>query len=162
MVVLTAETCWAMNEYWINYKISGTKLVFLFTQLYLDRLTYNACHELSVTDASNPNKLLKMISYKPFVSSVNALLKIICLVVIIIWPTHLSLASRQTYFSMILLIKRKFEDSDLLVCDVIEWVLPEFWEVHMSEGTHPATENHIPEDWHHQLHYHENAKVNQK
>ena len=33
MVVLTAETCWAMNEYWINNKISGIKLVFLFTQL---------------------------------------------------------------------------------------------------------------------------------
>jgi len=28
MVVLTAETCWAMNEYWINNKISGIKLVF--------------------------------------------------------------------------------------------------------------------------------------
>jgi len=28
MVVLTAETCWALNEYWINNKISGIKLVF--------------------------------------------------------------------------------------------------------------------------------------
>jgi len=28
MVALTAETCWAMNEYWINNKISGIKLVF--------------------------------------------------------------------------------------------------------------------------------------
>ena len=28
MFVLTAETCWAMNEYWINNKISGIKLVF--------------------------------------------------------------------------------------------------------------------------------------
>ena len=28
MVVLTAETCRAMNEYWINNKISGIKLVF--------------------------------------------------------------------------------------------------------------------------------------
>ena len=34
MVVLTAETCWALNEYWINNKISGIKLVFLFTQPY--------------------------------------------------------------------------------------------------------------------------------
>jgi len=34
MIVLTAETCWALNEYWINNKISGIKLVFLFTQLY--------------------------------------------------------------------------------------------------------------------------------
>jgi len=33
MVVLTAETCWAMIEYWINNKISGIKLVFLFPQL---------------------------------------------------------------------------------------------------------------------------------
>ena len=29
MVVLTAETCWALNEYWINNKISGIKLVSL-------------------------------------------------------------------------------------------------------------------------------------
>ena len=28
MVVLTAETCWALNEYWMNNKISGIKLVF--------------------------------------------------------------------------------------------------------------------------------------
>ena len=28
MVVLRAETCWAINEYWINNKISGIKLVF--------------------------------------------------------------------------------------------------------------------------------------
>ena len=28
MVVLTAETCWALNEYWINNKISGIKLGF--------------------------------------------------------------------------------------------------------------------------------------
>ena len=28
MVVLTAETCWALNKYWINNKISGIKLVF--------------------------------------------------------------------------------------------------------------------------------------
>ena len=28
MVVLTAETCWALNDYWINNKISGIKLVF--------------------------------------------------------------------------------------------------------------------------------------
>ena len=27
-IVLTAETCWALNEYWINNKISGIKLVF--------------------------------------------------------------------------------------------------------------------------------------
>ena len=32
MVVLTAETCWVINEYWINNKISGIKLVFPFTQ----------------------------------------------------------------------------------------------------------------------------------
>jgi len=32
----------------------------------------------------------------------------------------------------------------------------------MSEGTHPATEHHIPEDWHHQLHYYENVELNQK
>ena len=38
MVVLTAETCWAMNEYWINNKISGIKLVFLFTQQVLNIL----------------------------------------------------------------------------------------------------------------------------
>jgi len=31
MVVLTAETCWAMNEYWINNKISSIKLVFFFS-----------------------------------------------------------------------------------------------------------------------------------
>ena len=30
MVVLTAETCWALNEYWINNKISGIKLVFYY------------------------------------------------------------------------------------------------------------------------------------
>jgi hypothetical protein len=65
----------------------------------------------------------------------------------------MSLASRQTYFSVILLIKRTFEDSYLLVCGVIEWMLPEFWEVCVSEGTHPVTEHHIPEDWYHQLHY---------
>ena len=41
-------------------------------------------------------------------------------------------------------------------------MLPEFWEVRMSEGTHPATEHHIPEDWHHQLHYYENVELNQK
>jgi len=28
MVILMAETCWALNEYWINNKISGIKLVF--------------------------------------------------------------------------------------------------------------------------------------
>jgi len=28
------------------------------SQTYVDRLTYNACHEPSVTDASNPNKQL--------------------------------------------------------------------------------------------------------
>ena len=37
MVVLTTETCWAMNEYWINNKISGIKLVF---SLYATRLSY--------------------------------------------------------------------------------------------------------------------------
>ena len=31
MVVLTAETCWALNEYWINNKISGIKLVSLYS-----------------------------------------------------------------------------------------------------------------------------------
>jgi len=28
MFILTAKTCWALNEYWINNKISGIKLVF--------------------------------------------------------------------------------------------------------------------------------------
>jgi len=36
MVVLTAETCWAMNEYWINNKISGIKLVFFSLLNYKD------------------------------------------------------------------------------------------------------------------------------
>ena len=31
MVVLTAETCWALNEYWIYNKISGIKLVSLYS-----------------------------------------------------------------------------------------------------------------------------------
>ena len=33
MVVLTAETCWALNEYWINNKISGIKLVSLYSTI---------------------------------------------------------------------------------------------------------------------------------
>ena len=31
MVVLTAETCWALNEHWIYNKISGIKLVSLYS-----------------------------------------------------------------------------------------------------------------------------------
>ena len=33
MVVLTAETCWALNEYWIYNKISGIKLVSLYSTI---------------------------------------------------------------------------------------------------------------------------------
>ena len=33
MVVLTAETCWAWNEYWIYNKISGIKLVSLYSTI---------------------------------------------------------------------------------------------------------------------------------
>jgi len=36
MVVLTAETCWALNEYWINNKISGIKLVSLYSTIFKD------------------------------------------------------------------------------------------------------------------------------
>ena len=36
MVVLTAETCWALNEYWIYNKISGIKLVSLYSTVLLD------------------------------------------------------------------------------------------------------------------------------
>jgi hypothetical protein len=74
----------------------------------------------------------------------------------------LSLASRHPYLRVILPIKRKFEDSDLLVCDVTEWMLPEFWEEQMSAGTHPVTEHYIPEDWHHELHCYKCVKLNQK
>ena len=33
MVVLTAETCWALNKYCINNKISGIKLVSLYSSV---------------------------------------------------------------------------------------------------------------------------------
>ena len=33
MVVLTAETCWALNEYWIYNKISGIKLFSLYSTI---------------------------------------------------------------------------------------------------------------------------------
>ena len=33
MVVLTAETCWALNGYWIYNKISGIKLVSLYSTI---------------------------------------------------------------------------------------------------------------------------------
>jgi len=33
MVVLTAETCWALNEYWIYNQISGIKLVSLYSTI---------------------------------------------------------------------------------------------------------------------------------
>ena len=35
MVVLTAETFWALDEYWINNKISGIKLVSLYSNFNL-------------------------------------------------------------------------------------------------------------------------------
>jgi len=40
MVVLTAETCWALNEYWINNKISGSKLVFSLLNYKDDALSH--------------------------------------------------------------------------------------------------------------------------
>ena len=38
MVVLTAETCWALNEYWIYNKISGIKLVSFYSTVDQDTL----------------------------------------------------------------------------------------------------------------------------
>jgi len=35
--------------------------------IYVDRLTYNGFHEPSVTDASNPKTILKMVGYKWYV-----------------------------------------------------------------------------------------------
>jgi len=46
MVVLTAETCWALNEYWINNKISGIKLVFSLLNSYL---IYDRTHSWTST-----------------------------------------------------------------------------------------------------------------
>ena len=40
MVVLTAETCWALNEYWIYNKISGIKLVSLLPSYSCRRLKF--------------------------------------------------------------------------------------------------------------------------
>ena len=40
MVVLTAETCWALNEYWINNKISGIKLVSLYSTIRIISLSW--------------------------------------------------------------------------------------------------------------------------
>ena len=40
MVVLTAETCWALNEYWIYNKISGIKLVSLYSTINEEVLCY--------------------------------------------------------------------------------------------------------------------------
>ena len=41
MVVLTAETCWALNEYWIYNKISGIKLVFLRIDIFCLHTKFN-------------------------------------------------------------------------------------------------------------------------
>ena len=50
MVVLTAETCWALNEYWIYNKISGIKLVSLYStsyDYYIVTLFWIACAKLN-------------------------------------------------------------------------------------------------------------------
>ena len=45
MVVLTAETCWALNEYWINNKISGIKLVSLYSKI--EEILIFAAHDIT-------------------------------------------------------------------------------------------------------------------
>ena len=45
MVVLTAETCWAFNEYWINNKISGIKLVF---SLLKHKFVFMLCYRFGI------------------------------------------------------------------------------------------------------------------
>ena len=47
MVVLTAETCWALNEYWIYNKISGIKLVSLYSTKRKDSAPNDSKHSLT-------------------------------------------------------------------------------------------------------------------
>jgi len=50
MVVLTAETCWALNEYWIYNKISGIELVSLYS-------TFKKCCISNALDGSEDDIL---------------------------------------------------------------------------------------------------------
>ena len=56
MVVLTAETCWALNEYWIYNKISGIKLVSLYSNqnTFYVQVTFRAVYEIMLKKYVQP------------------------------------------------------------------------------------------------------------
>ena len=57
MVVLTAETCCAINEYWINNKISGIKLVFFSLRNYKDDARSNKLKKKKILDCYHEHAL---------------------------------------------------------------------------------------------------------